>query len=79
VEELLVERGVEVDHVTVYRWVQRFTPRYSVRPPVGRPIGHANGKPQLNPRSPDAVDSPEYGGPATAVGVTDATHRQSTG
>jgi IS6 family transposase len=26
VEELLAERGVEVDHVTVYRWVQRFTP-----------------------------------------------------
>ena len=24
IEELLVERGVEVDHVTVYRWVQRF-------------------------------------------------------
>ena len=23
---LLVERGVEVDHVTVYRWVQRFAP-----------------------------------------------------
>jgi transposase, IS6 family len=27
VEELLTERGVEVDHVTVYRWVLRFTPR----------------------------------------------------
>jgi transposase-like protein len=26
VEELLVERGVEVDHVTVYRWMRRFTP-----------------------------------------------------
>ena len=26
VEELLAERGVSVDHVTVYRWVQRFTP-----------------------------------------------------
>jgi transposase-like protein len=26
VEELLVERGLEVDHVTVFRWVQRFTP-----------------------------------------------------
>ncbi|MCW2639583.1 MAG: Integrase [Dactylosporangium sp.] len=26
IEELLVERGIEVDHVTVYRWVQRFTP-----------------------------------------------------
>ncbi len=28
VEELLAERGVEVDHVTVYRWVQRFTPEF---------------------------------------------------
>jgi transposase-like protein len=26
VEELLAERGIVVDHVTVYRWVQRFTP-----------------------------------------------------
>jgi transposase, IS6 family len=26
VEELLSERGIEVDHVTIYRWVQRFTP-----------------------------------------------------
>ncbi|RGC68622.1 hypothetical protein C5N14_12695 [Micromonospora sp. MW-13] len=26
VEELLVEHGEEVDHVTVYRWVQQFTP-----------------------------------------------------
>jgi transposase-like protein len=26
VEELLVERRIEVDHVTVFRWVQRFTP-----------------------------------------------------
>jgi transposase, IS6 family len=26
VEELLAEGGVEVDHVSVYRWVQRFTP-----------------------------------------------------
>jgi len=26
VEELLAERGVQVDHVTVYRWVQRLTP-----------------------------------------------------
>jgi IS6 family transposase len=25
-EELLAERGVEVDHVSVYRWVIRFTP-----------------------------------------------------
>ena len=26
VEELLADRGVEVDHVTVHRWVQRFAP-----------------------------------------------------
>jgi len=25
-EELLAERGIEVDHPTLYRWVQRFTP-----------------------------------------------------
>jgi transposase-like protein len=26
VAELLAERGIVVDHVTIYRWVQRFTP-----------------------------------------------------
>ena len=26
--ELLAERGVTVDHVTIYRWVQRFTPEF---------------------------------------------------
>ena len=25
-EEILAERGIDVDHVTLYRWVQRFTP-----------------------------------------------------
>ncbi len=25
-EELLAERGIDLDHVTLYRWVQRFTP-----------------------------------------------------
>ena len=28
VEELLAEREIEVDHVSVYRWVQRFTPLF---------------------------------------------------
>ena len=40
VEELLGERGIEVDHVTIYRWVQRFTPLLAGRgrpmPPCGR-------------------------------------------
>ncbi len=29
VEELLAERGIEVDHVMVYRWVQRFAPEFA--------------------------------------------------
>ncbi|HUP72398.1 MAG TPA: IS6 family transposase [Acidimicrobiales bacterium] len=40
VEELLAERGVEVDHVTVYRWVQRFTPPLIE---AARPCRHAAG------------------------------------
>jgi transposase-like protein len=40
VEELLVERGIEVDHVTVYRWVQRFTPLLAE---AARPCRHAIG------------------------------------
>lgn len=39
-EELLAERGVEVDHVTVYRWVQRFTPLFA---DAARPLRHATG------------------------------------
>jgi transposase-like protein len=38
VEELLVERGVEVDHVTIFRWVQR-SRRYSQTRP-GLPATH---------------------------------------
>ena len=40
VEELLAERGVEVDHVTVYRWVRRFTPLLAE---AARPCRHAGG------------------------------------
>jgi transposase-like protein len=40
VEELLMERGVEVDHVTLYRWVQRFAPLLGE---AARPARHATG------------------------------------
>ena len=40
VEELLAERGVQVDHVTIYRWVQRFTPLLM---DAARPCRHAPG------------------------------------
>ena len=40
VEELLAERGVEVDHATIYRWVQRFTPLLAE---AARPCRHVVG------------------------------------
>jgi transposase, IS6 family len=40
VEELLAERGIDVDHVTVYWWVQRFTPLFA---DAARPLRHAAG------------------------------------
>jgi len=40
VEELLADRGIEVDHVTIYRWVQRFTPLLAE---AARPCRHAVG------------------------------------
>jgi transposase-like protein len=40
VEELLAERGIKVDHTTIYRWVQRFTPLLA---DAARPCRHAVG------------------------------------
>ena len=40
VEELLAERGITVDHVTIYRWVQRFTPELI---DAARPSRHVAG------------------------------------
>ena len=39
-EELLAERGVTVDHVTIYRWVQRFTAELIE---AARPCRHVPG------------------------------------
>jgi transposase-like protein len=41
VEELLTERGIQVDHVTIYRWVLRFTPLLAE---AARPCRHAVGE-----------------------------------
>jgi transposase-like protein len=38
VEQLLAERGITVDHVTIYWWVQRFTPEFIE---AARPCRHA--------------------------------------
>ena len=40
VEELLAERGIEVDHVTIYRWVRTFTPEFI---DAARPSRHLVG------------------------------------
>jgi transposase, IS6 family len=40
VEDLLAERGMEVDHLSVYRWMVRFTPPLAE---AARPCRHAVG------------------------------------
>jgi transposase-like protein len=40
VEELLAERGIDVDHVSIYRWVQRFNPMLI---DAARPCRHVPG------------------------------------
>jgi transposase-like protein len=40
IDELLAERGIEVDHVTLFRWVQRFTPLLI---DAARPCRHSVG------------------------------------
>ena len=45
VEELLAERGITVDHVTVFRWVQRFTPSSSRRPGPAAMLPVTGGSP----------------------------------
>ena len=47
-EELLAERGIEVDHVTLYRWVQRFTPLLIE---AARPCRHVVGDRWFGPMS----------------------------
>ncbi len=39
-EELLAERGIEVDHTSIYRWVARFTPLFI---DAARPCRHVPG------------------------------------
>jgi IS6 family transposase len=41
VSEHLAERGIDVDHVTIYRWVQRFTPLVIE---AARPCRHSVGE-----------------------------------
>jgi len=45
--ELPAGRGVTVDHLRVYRWVQRFTPEFIQ---AARPCRHAPGKPVVRRR-----------------------------
>src|SRR5512133_1757712 len=71
VEELLAERGIEVDDVTVYRWVQRFSPLFA---DAARPLRHAAGDrcSSMRPTS----RSPAGG--STCTGRSTSTARSST-
>jgi transposase-like protein len=49
VEELLAERGVEVDHVTLYRWVRRFAPLLAEAARPCRQLGAFSDDAQVSP------------------------------
>lgn len=57
-EELLAERGIGVDHVTLYRWVQRFTPELI---DAARPRRHAMARSSTY-SSPSTGISPQHEG-----------------
>ena len=53
-EALLAEHGIEVDHVTVFRWVQRFTreqPGFAGAHPVVSVEGLSRCRPSVVPRA----------------------------
>jgi transposase, IS6 family len=71
VEELLAERGAEVDHVTLYRWVQRFTPLLA---DAAAPARHAVGARWFVER-PTSKSAASRG---TSIGPSTSTVRSST-
>ena len=71
VEELLAERGVEVDHVTVYRWVLRFTPLLA---DAARPCRHTIG----NRWHADETYVKSLGSGATSTVLLTSSARSST-
>ena len=55
VEELLAERGLRADHVTVWRWVQRYAPELEQR--LRRHLKPTNDSWRVDARSPRAGDN----------------------
>jgi IS6 family transposase len=73
VEELLVERGVEVDHVTVYRWVLRFTPllaeaAWACRHASGAGVPGGAGGAAASGLAPHPTSTPTTASSATTAG-----------
>ena len=66
VEELLAERGIAVDHVTIYRWVQRFTPEFIEAARPARHLPATAGSP-MRPTSRSPVCRHTCTGPSTSM------------
>ena len=67
VEELLAERGVEVDHVTVYRWVHG-SPRCSPTRPASPGTRRASAGSSTKPTSKSTASGGTCTGPSTSTG-----------
>src|SRR5712691_217032 len=84
VEELLKERGLEVDHTTVWHWVQRCGPeleeRLRLTPPLSAPTGaileqHSRAKPPSDQTPVERqVGVPRIPGGAATIQGYDAIH-----
>jgi hypothetical protein len=70
VEELLAERGVEVDHTSIYRWVQRFTPLLAdAARPGGGSTSTAHPSSMTRTESCSTIPLGSLSSHATAVGA----------
>ncbi len=66
-ERMLADRGVQVDHVTLYRWVQRFArnSRGACAATCGRAAGRGTS---MKPTSGSVGNGATCTGPSTAAG-----------
>ena len=53
-EEMMAERGVGVDHVTLYCWVQRYAPELTRPVPLQNPIASREGLTSIWPAQNEA-------------------------
>jgi IS6 family transposase len=65
-EEIMAERGLSVDHVTIWRWVQRYAPVLNQR--IRRELRRCNGSWRVDETYVRIALGPTSTGPSTRLG-----------